>query len=218
MANQKSLSLQKSVSYPVKLNYLLYLPVDYEQQEKWPLVLFLHGKGERGDDLTLVEKHGLARNIAEGENFPFIALSPQCPQPHVWPEMLAELAILLDEISSEYAVDTTRIYLTGLSMGGYGTWYLAARYPERFAAIAPICGGGAWWVPEKLQHMPTWVFHGDADPVVPLTASQTMVDALRELGNDVQFTVYPGVTHNSWKQTYDNPELYKWLLSHQKTD
>ncbi len=218
MPHQKSLSLQKDVSYSVNLNYLLYLPPGYDQQEKWPLVLFLHGIGERGDDLSRVESIGLAHNIAEGEDFPFIAISPQCPLPHVWPELTVELNSLLDDIIANYAVDTSRIYLTGLSMGGYGTWYMAARFPERFAAIAPICGGGAWWVPEKLQNMPAWVFHGDADPVVPLHHSSDMVNALRELGNDVRFTVYPGVTHNSWTQTYQNPELYAWLLSHQKTD
>ena len=214
---QQPQTFAKTVYEDVALNYLLYLPPGYEAQEKWPLILFLHGYGERGDDLEKVKIHGLANNIERGQDFPFIIVSPQCPDTTVWPEQVPALNALLDDVIARYKADTQRIYLTGLSMGGYGTWYLASRYPERFAAIAPICGGGGWWMPERLRHMPTWVFHGDADDVVPLSESEFMVQALREIGNKVDFTVYPGVDHNSWSATYDNPELYIWFMKHSKT-
>ncbi|MBZ0295863.1 MAG: prolyl oligopeptidase family serine peptidase [Anaerolineae bacterium] len=202
------------VTLPVSLNYLLYLPPDYDQQDAWPLVIFLHGYGERGSDLEKVKLHGLARNIAEGQDFPFIVVSPQCPDTTVWPEQVESLNALLDHIIANHKVDTKQVYLTGLSMGGYGTWSWASCYPERFAAIAPICGGGNWWMPGQLKRIPIWVFHGDADDVVPLAESERMVTSIREAGGDIRLTVYPGVGHNSWKATYDNPELYDWLLSH----
>lgn len=199
----------------ISLGYWLYLPPDYDQQKTWPLVIFLHGLGERGSDLEKVKIHGLARNIAEGEDFPFIAVSPQCPDTTVWPEQVEALNDLLDHIIANHRVDIKHIYLTGLSMGGYGTWAWAARYPERFAAIAPICGGGNWWMPERLKHTPIWAFHGDADEVVPLAESERMVSRIQELGGDIRLTVYPDVAHNSWEVTYNNPELYTWFLSHQ---
>jgi predicted peptidase len=202
------------VSTTASLNYLLYLPPDYTAQTEWPLIIFLHGYGERGSDLNAVEKHGLPKRIAAGDDFPFIIASPQCPDTTFWPEQTLELNALLDHLIATYPVDTRRVYLTGLSMGGYGTWYFASRYPERFAAIAPICGGGGWWMPQRLKQIPIWVFHGDADDIVPLSASGDMVEAIRELGGDVRYTVYPGAGHDSWTETYDNPELYTWFLSH----
>ncbi len=211
---QQPQTFEKVISQTVALNYLLYLPPDYDAQEKWPLILFLHGYGERGDDLDKVKANGLTKNIEQGQDYPFIIVSPQCPDTTVWPEQVSALDALLDEVIARHNVDTRRIYLTGLSMGGYGTWYLASRYPERFAAIAPICGGGSWWMPERLKNTPTWVFHGDADDVVPLIESELMVQWLREAGNEVTFTVYPDVDHDSWTATYNNPKLYEWFMKH----
>ena len=209
-------SFATDVKKAAQLNYLLYLPPEYESQEEWPLLMFLHGRGESGSDLEAVAKIGLPKRIKAGDHFPFIIVAPQCPVESYWPEEVDALNALLDSIIAHYPVDTHRVYLTGLSMGGRGTWHLASRYPERFAAIAPICGGGnRWMAQQRLTTMPTWIFHGDADPVVPVLESQQMSDWLHEAGNtNTRLTIYPGVDHDSWTRTYNDPELYDWLLSH----
>lgn len=213
---QTAQTLNTTVTQQVDLGYLLYLPPDYDSQEQWPLILFLHGMGERGSDLELLKLHGLPRRLAAGDDFPFIIASPQCPITSVWPEQITPLGALLDHLLANYNIDAKRVYLTGLSMGGYGTWYLAASTPERFAAIAPICGGGIRWMGQRLKDTPAWVFHGDADDVVSLSESEKMVKALEVAGGDVKFTVYPDVGHDSWTKTYDNPELYEWFLHHSR--
>jgi predicted peptidase len=215
--SQTEQSFSASITRTVSLNYLLYLPPDYEAQESWPLILFLHGRGERGDDLELVKKHGLPKKLDSGESLPFVIISPQCPAGSYWTEELDALNALLDDVLASLKVDARRVYLTGLSMGGSGTWYLAARYPQRFAAIVPICGvGNRIAAQERLQTMPVWVFHGDADPIVPISQSQMMVEALQSVGGNVRFTIYPGVEHDSWTAAYNTPELYDWLLRHSR--
>lgn len=216
---QQPLLLQTEITLPVSLPYLLYLPPDYDARPDWPLIIFLHGYGERGSDLRLVSKHGPPKMIDQGHDFPFIVVSPQCPLTTVWPEQVYELNALLDEIIAQYRVDESRVYLTGLSMGGYGTWHFASRFPQRFAAIAPICGGGSWWMPMHFEQtpIPTWIFHGDADDVVPPSESEIMFRWLMEAKCDVRLTVYPGVKHDSWTDTYNNPALYEWFLDHQRT-
>jgi predicted peptidase len=203
-----------------QLDYLLYLPKDYGNGEAgaklWPLILFLHGMGERGSNLELVKKHGIARIVDEHADFPFIAVSPQCPIDSWWGSQTRVLKLLLDSVLADHAVDLNRVYLTGLSMGGYGAWALGIAHPEMFAAVAPVCGGGE---PDRvcaLKNVPVWAFHGDADTVVELSESEKMVDALQACGGDVKFTIYPGVAHDSWTQTYANPELYDWFLSHKR--
>ena len=209
--------LSADIRRTFELDYLLYLSPDHDSQAAWPLILFLHGRGERGSDLEQVKLHGLPRRIADGDDFPFVIVAPQCPAGSYWTLELEALNALLDDVLARYRVDPSRVYLTGLSMGGAGTWYMAGRYPERFAAIAPICGSGLRWIAqERLHDVPTWVFHGDADPTVPISESQTMVACLKEAGGDVRFTIYPGVGHDSWTQTYNNPALYEWFLSHQR--
>jgi predicted peptidase len=199
----------------VHLHYLLYLPKDYDAKEAWPLVLFLHGAGERGDDLNIVKKHGPPKLVNEGKEFPFVLVSPQCPSNRWWEPV--ELSALLDEIVEKQKIDKNRIYLTGLSMGGFGTWALAAYSPKRFAALVPICGGGEPIKTKLLPHVPTWVFHGAKDPVVPLARSEAMVDALKQAGGNVQFTVYPDAAHDCWTETYNNPKLYEWLLQQKRS-
>ncbi|MBD2100050.1 prolyl oligopeptidase family serine peptidase [Leptolyngbya sp. FACHB-261] len=191
--------------------YLLFLPQRYEEQS-WPLILFLHGAGERGSDLNRVKQHGIAKLVEEQANFPFITVSPQCPQGQHWQVSL--LSTLLDQVTQTYRVDPSRIYLTGLSMGGYGTWYLAAAQPQRFAAIAPICGGGNPKQACELKDLPVWAFHGARDRIVPLSETELMVKALEACGGNVKFTIYPEAGHNSWTQTYNNPDLYAWFLEH----
>ncbi len=215
---QKKCTFEAQITKTVRLDYLLFLPEDYgaDQQQKWPLILFLHGAGERGDDLERVKAHGIPKIAEQQQDFPFIAISPQCPKSSWWTVELEALNALLDEIVAKYAVDTKRIYLTGLSMGGFGAWHLATAHPERFAAIAPVCGGGD---PEKaciLKDIPAWVFHGAKDKTVSPEESKKMVKALEDCGGDVRLTIYPEAGHDSWTETYDNPELYKWFLKHSR--
>jgi predicted peptidase len=200
----------------ISMNYLLYLPKDYAEKESWPLLLFLHGAGERGENLDRVKVHGPPKLLAAGKELPFIVVSPQCPtrsrgwQPH-------ELSALLDEIVEKYKVDKDRICVTGLSMGGFGTWALAAYAPDRFAALAPICGGGDPNIARRLSHVPIWVFHGAKDPTVPIKRSEEMVEALKKASGNVKFTVYPEAGHDSWTQAYNDPELFEWLLQQKRT-
>lgn len=203
---------------PLHLRYLLSLPDEYEHpsDRHWPLVLFLHGVGERGSDLHAVTRHGVPRLIEAGRRFPFITVSPQCPADHSWTSL--PLPGLLDHAIAAHRVDADRVYVTGLSMGGFGTWHLAIAQPTRFAAIAPICGGGNSSRVCSIAHLPIWAFHGAKDDVVPLAASADMINALYECGGNPRFTVYPEATHDSWTVTYENPTLYSWLLSHSRSD
>ena len=200
---------------PLSVKYLLFLPEDYEKKESWPLMLFLHGAGERGEDLELVKVHGPPKIVETKKDFPFILVSPQCKQGRWWQPL--ELTALLDSVVSKYKVDEDRVYVTGLSMGGFGTWSLAAYTPDRFAAVAPICGGGEPHRTRQFPHLPVWVFHGAKDGVVPLERSQEMVDALEKHGGNVKLTVYPEAGHDSWTESYDNPELYEWMLQQKRT-
>jgi hypothetical protein len=180
-------------------------------------MLFLHGSGERGTNLAKVAVHGPPKIVKAKRDFPFILVSPQCPAGSIWSDE-AVLA-LLDEIQEKYRVDLDRVYLTGLSMGGYGTWSLGMKYPDRFAAIAPICGGGSildvLLVPAgkagALKRLPVWAFHGAKDNVVPLEQSEDMINALKKAGNqNTKLTVYPEAGHDSWTEAYNSQELYDW--------
>ena len=215
----------RKISQTVQASYLLYLPKDYSPRgnKKWPLVLFLHGAGERGTNLTAVAVHGPPKLAKQKKNFPFIIVSPQCPNGEIWSNDV--LLNLLDDVMARHRVDPSRIYLTGLSMGGYGTWSLVSEHPEKFAAAAPICGGGEpirfllaeGARKEALKSLPVWVFHGAKDPVVKLEESERMVNALKKLGNtDVQLTVYPEAGHDSWTEAYNNEKLYEWFLQHER--
>jgi len=212
-AGQQACELNRAVR--VNLKYLLYLPKDYAQQQAWPLMLFLHGAGERGENLDQVKRHGPPKLVEAGQEFPFIVVSPQCPKDRWWQPV--ELAALLDEIVEKYKVDQDRIYVTGLSMGGFGTWALAAYQPRRFAALVPSCGGGETLYAKLLAGVPIWVFHGAKDRVVPPERSEAMVEAIKKQGGNVQFTLYPDAQHDSWTATYADPRLYRWLLQQSRT-
>jgi predicted peptidase len=207
------------------LKYLLYLPADYSPKGKtrWPLMLFLHGAGERGTNLNAVAVHGPPMLIKKGTNFPFIVVSPQCPNEERWQEDV--LMELVDALCHKYPVDTNRLYLTGLSMGGFGSWRLAAKYPERFAAVAPICGGGdvidilltSKKKSAAIQSLGIWAFHGAKDPVVPLAESERMVSAFRKAKcAEVELTVYPETGHDSWIAAYNDPKLWDWFQQHSR--
>jgi predicted peptidase len=192
---------------------LLYLPEGYyESNEEYPLMLFLHGAGERGNDLSIVKRNGPPKLIEEGKKFPFIVVSPQCPDRTDWDNR--SLMVLLDYIENHFRVDKNREYLTGLSMGGHATWSLAIQYPERFAAIIPVCARGYSQDVYVLKDVPVWVFHGEMDDIVPITDGEKMFRALKEAGGNVKFTNYPEANHDAWTETYNNPEIYEWLLSH----
>lgn len=195
------------------LRFLLSLPEGYEESEsKWPLVVFLHGAGERGDNLDLVKIHGPPKMVEQGKKLPFILVSPQCPADGWWPYQ--PVPELIDFIEKNYRVDPDRIYLTGLSMGGYGTWSFAARQPHRYAAVVPICGGCVPYLMRGLGHLPIWAFHGDKDTAVPLSESERLIRVLKGIGNDkVKFTVFPDTGHNSWAAAYAMDELFTWMLA-----
>jgi len=214
---QYAQALETEATKAGRIEYWLYIPQDYAKaKEPWPLVLFLHGLGERAPEIEKVKKHGPPKLIARGKEFPFICLSPQCPANSWWPNETKAVVALLDEIEAKYNVDKDRVYVTGLSMGGFGTWALAIDQPKRFAAIAPICGKGDPTKVAAVKDVPTWVFHGGKDRTVPLTASQVMVDALKAAGAEPKFTVYPDAGHDSWTATYANPEFWTWLLAQRR--
>jgi predicted peptidase len=201
-----------------QLNYLLFLPRDYSESQKYPLVFFLHGAGERGSDPEMLKVHGIPKIVEEKPDFGFIAVSPQCPLGKWWSQFDPQVFKgLLDTVVAGHSVDTDRIYLTGISMGGYGSWHFAIAYPDCFAAVVPICGGGD---PDKvcvLKDVPVWVFHGARDNVVLPRESIKMVDALKECGStSVKFTLYSTADHDSWTRTYNSPRLYEWLLEHKR--
>lgn len=211
-------------SLTVNLPYKLYLPKNYaETDEAFPIVMFLHGSGQRGNDLSNLAETGLPQNIEAGADYPFIVLAPQCPENQWWAQYSEALLQLVDATMQNYRVNEKRVYLTGLSMGGFGVWHLATEYPNRFHAIAPICGFAGdpliaylFGYPERLKriaHIPVWAFHGDADPVVPIAAQKHLVKTLKGYGGTAKLTTYKGVGHDSWTQTYANPKLYKWLLA-----
>lgn len=210
---QQAHTFRQSIPGLREVRYLLFLPITYAMPpQQWPLILFLHGAGERGYDLNLVKRHGVPKTVEEWTDCPFIVVSPQCPPHQAW--STDALAALLEEIERHYTVDPERIYVTGLSMGGFGTWAFALAYPDRCAAIAPICGGGDPARVDAIRHLPVWTFHGAKDTIVPLKRSAEMVTALRQCGGNVQFTVYPDAGHDAWTETYANPELYAWFLAH----
>jgi predicted peptidase len=207
--------LEKEITVKVKMNYLLYLPKDYgKEDKKWPLVLFLHGAGETGNDLEKVKKHGPPKLIEAGKEFPFILVSPQA-QKFGWdPDTLNAL---LDDVVAKYKVDKDRIYVTGLSMGGMGTWALAASKPDRFAAIIPICGAGNPGDAKKLKELPIRIFQGGKDQVIKPETAEAMEKALKEAGAaDVKLTIYPEAGHDSWTKAYDDPETWEWLLKQKR--
>ena len=185
---QSAQSFEAKITKTISGRYLFYLPKKYgdeaEKEKKWPLLLFLHGAGERGDKIENVKQHGPPKLIAQGKEFPFIVVSPQCPENEWWSAEV--LNGLLDTIIKKYRVDENRIYCTGLSMGGFGTWALAMEYPNRFAAIAPICGGGNARNIAGIKDIPAWAFPGATDSVVPLPAGQTVGDARKAAGGTVQ--------------------------------
>lgn len=224
VAMQTPQHFRQQITRTAEFDYLLHLPEGYQKTGRpWPLLLFLHGAGERGTNVDRVAVHGPPKLIAAGAKLPFIVVSPQCPANETWRD--EDLLALLDTLIAKHHVDTNRIYLTGLSMGGYGSWSLGSKFPERFAAIAPICGGGdrirvllaSREKKAALKTLGVWAFHGAKDNVVPLEESERMTNALSKAGcQEVKLTVYPEDGHDSWTRAYNEPGIWDWFLAHRR--
>ncbi len=225
----------------VEYRYQIYVPRNYSDTVAWPIILALHGSGERGTDGMLQTQVGLAAAIRrQADRYPAIVVFPQSPlDSQGWRSSAARAALAaLDMTQSEFKSDSSRVYLTGYSMGGNGTWYLAYQYPERFAALVVVCGfvnpihttSGVDYtrisptsdqsdieqVARRVSTLPIWIFQGDADPIVPVDEARRIVAALRLVGNNPRYTELPGVGHNAWDPAYDNPDLPTWLFSQRR--
>ncbi|MBR6708995.1 MAG: prolyl oligopeptidase family serine peptidase [Clostridia bacterium] len=199
---------------PDKMNYAVAQPA---AGEDLPLLIYLHGAGERGKNFPHVYRHGIPKLIAEGREYPAVVLIPQCPAQFIWNNMVKELKALIDSIIEEYGIQRDRVVLTGSSMGGYGTWEMAMCYPELFAAIAPVAGGGVMWRAEKLRHVPVFAYHGEADATVPLSQSQIMVEYTARAGGSAELVVLPGYGHNDGiNYAYRETDLVDRLLGTRK--
>jgi predicted peptidase len=192
--------------------YIVYEPSDYDATRPWPLILFLHGAGERGGDPWRAAEVGIGPAIAaHPERFPCVVAMPQCPKDGWWTTAFPHIDRALEETLAAYTIDADRVYLTGMSMGGYGTWRYGGQHTDQFAALLPICGGGNMEEAPQLATLPIWAFHGSADDVVSPDESRKIVEAVRLAGGDVHYTEYPGIEHNSWDETYTNPNVIAWL-------
>jgi len=217
-----------------KLPYRLLKPAKFDPSQKYPLVVFLHGAGERGDDNKVQLVHGMAdfASPANREKYPAVVIAPQCPKNEKWvdvdwgtlkhdmPEKPASPMRLTHELMAalekEFPIDADRIYITGLSMGGYGTWDALQRHPHRFAAAIPICGGGDPKFADQIKHIPIWAFHGTQDTAVKPERSRAMIDAIKAAGGTPKYTEYPEAGHDSWSATYKNPDVHAWLFAQRR--
>ena len=217
-----------------ELKYRLFTPADYDANKKYPLVLFFHGAGERGADNAKQLVHGMRDFSSEEvqQKYPCFIVAPQCPDnqqgvnvpwsaaEHTMPQQPAEslqLSLeLLEALQKEFSIDDKRIYVTGLSMGGYATWDIIQRHPELFAAAAPVCGGGDKGGARKMAKLPLWVFHGDSDTAVPPQRSRDMIAAIKAAGGSPKYTEYKKTGHDSWSATYRDPEFYAWLFAQER--
>ena len=203
--------------------YVVFVPADYDGTKELPVILFLHGAGETKGGSKMPADQGIGTHIKKvAKTFPFLTIIPQAEDLktqvvkrwHAGSPDADRALKMLEATMKEYKSDAKRVYLTSLSMGGFGTWSLAAAHPERWAAIVPICGGGNLKDAEKIKDLPTWCFHGDKDNAVKVELSRTMIDAITKSGGKPKYTEYPGVGHNSWDEAYATEELYTWMLSH----
>jgi predicted peptidase len=204
--------------HPKQFQYLVQLPQDYAVQTNrlWPLVFYLHGIGEWGDNLNKVLRFGPPKLIASGKGLPCIVVSPQVPKGYFWFRESNAMLEILEEVLATYRVDKRRIHLTGNSMGAYGAILLAAREPERFASLVPVCGGVDFVDSLRLRDVPIWAFHGEDDPIIPVEESRRLVALVNGIGGKARLTTYPGVGHNCWDRAYDDPALWDWMLSQKK--
>ncbi len=216
-----------------RLPYRLRLPSNFDSKKgPYPLLIFLHGAGERGTDNRAQLVHGKPLMEQAADRYGCLVVAPQCPPEKLWAghhwsdenlSLTAQpsgpmrlLMKLIDQMETDYPIDSDRVYIMGLSMGGFGTWDAIQRYPERFAAAAPICGGGDPALVERIKNTPIWAFHGEIDSVVPVSRSRRMVDGLKKLGGKIRYSEYPGVYHGSWNNAFAEPELLDWMTGQKR--
>lgn len=217
------------------LPYRMLRPKDYDASKKYPLVMFYHGAGERGVDNNIQLVHGMNDFASDDimEKYPCFVIAPQCPTGQQWVDApwsddshtmkknptapLRQSLELITSLQQEFSIDENRLYVTGLSMGGFGTWEVIQRHPNMFAAAVPVCGGGDPTYAREIAHLPIWAFHGDADTAVKPLRSRDMIAAIKQAGGDPKYTEYPGVGHNSWAATYANRDMYAWLFAQKRS-
>jgi predicted peptidase len=225
-SRQEEYRFESTTRQTAAANYLLYLPESYDREERlWPLLVHLHGGGGSGDDVARLRVYPLVRRLEEERDFPFVVVSPQCPLGEVgghgpmgdtWSSEHAEMVdALLERLLASHRMDPDRIAVIGHSMGGYGAYYLAHRYPRRFAAVVPIAAPGVTWWTYRPRDVPYWVFHGERDEVVPIAEAEKMVAALREIGAEARFTRYPEGGH-VLREPFRDEELFAWLLAQRR--
>lgn len=210
---QKEEKIHIACDMGIDYRYLLYRSKT-RQGEKLPLIVFLHGAGERGENLSLLKAHSIPQMFDGEVDYPCIVVSPQCAANSFWTAQIPQLKMFIDTVAEQYPVDKERIHLTGVSMGGFGTWHMAMAYPDMFASIVPICGGGMPWNAGVLT-MPVRAFHGEADTVVDVRESIAMYESLKKTNQDATLTIFPGVDHNAWDYAY-REELIDWMLKQKK--
>ncbi len=211
--------LDKTIDYGgTSIKYVVFVPKGYSPEKPHPTILFLHGSGEQGDDGKKQAEVGLGNAIRKAEDkWNYLVVFPQKPKARGgWMEYEKLILDIMEKTKKEYKVDEKRYYITGLSMGGMATWSLTCKYPDMWAAAAPICGRGNPADAPKIKDLPIWNFHGDKDNAVPIKGSQDMIDAIKAAGGNPKFTVYPGVGHNSWDKAYQEENLYEWFLTQVK--
>lgn len=196
-----------------KVKYIISKPSNFQNDKKYPVILFLHGAGTRGNDIKVLSNNPFYLKIQQRKEFPFITVAPLC-QRDTWFDIFEELIELVKYIYRLDFTDRSHFYGIGASMGGYGIWQLAMSMPEYFAAIVPICGGGMYWNAARLKYVAVWAFHGAEDTVVLPDESIRMVDAVNQFGGTAKLTIYPHTAHNAWDKTYVNDEIWSWLLQH----
>jgi predicted peptidase len=214
-AGLKPHKYEKELKRQLSANYLLYLPRDYNQKENWPLILYLHGGRGRGDDLSLLDWYPLPRLLSKNNSYPFMVLIPQCPAGEMWTDTEL-LKSLLDDIVAGYKVDSDRIYLVGYSMGGTGAWYMAYKYPQVFAAVAPMSGNTNPWWASRLKDIPIWAFHGGKDVTIPVSETEDMAEAIRKEGGNIKISIDPERGHSP-PSSARHEELFEWLLEQRRT-
>lgn len=197
------------------LNYICLKPGGFDETKQYPAILHLHGAGSRGNDLNQLYENPFYRSIRKYDSFPFVVFGPQCHK-DTWFDLFEQLGRFSCYIKNLTFIDPARIYLIGVSMGGYAAWQLAMSLPEVFAAVVPICGGGMYWNAGRLKNVPIWAFHGKKDDTVFCEESEKMVNAVNQNGGSARLTIYPENGHDAWNDTFQNPEVFQWLLGHTK--
>ena len=201
-----------------QLKYTLQLPKGWSEEKPYPVIILMHGAGTRGTDLSNIKGNPFFHITGQLAEFPFVVAAPLCEAEKTWFDYFETLREFTQFISQESYADPERIYLMGASMGGYAVWQMAMSDPQRYAAIVPICGGGMYWNASRLASLPVWAFHGDSDTVVYTEESRKMVEKIQKAGGDARLTIYENCGHNAWTDTYGDPEVFRWLLSHKRTD